>query len=221
MMYAVLYGPFPCPKNQTNLEFEKTQAVRSEKVVASESGCVLYQLVRNDDEYYYFELYTDASALDNHFKIASGGKRGFKPSDKINYIKSPLKILPVVGGFTHLGSNATIANIISLPMKDGVAFEAAVLPAMSAYDDSEPSTLAYLLCKHQDGSNYHFLELFADQAAVDVHSKSQTFKIMSNRIKAAKANDPSRKARWTTNMTVCTNTTRKRTSAKDTPLSKL
>ena len=62
------------------------------------------------------------------------------------YDTSPLKIFPVVDGFQHEGP-ATIANLITLPIADGAAFEAATVPALAEFDAAEPGTLSYLLCK--------------------------------------------------------------------------
>eukprot|EP01046_Picozoa_sp_COSAG06_P041517 COSAG06_NODE_5165_length_3667_cov_7.140975_2_plen_196_part_00 len=178
------------------------------KVVADEEGCMLYQLVKNKDgEYFVLELYKDQAALDTHFK--NMGAPGAIPLEKIKE-GSPLQIYPVVGGFLHEGES-TVANIVTLPIAEGKAadFEAATIPALGAFDGEEPGTHAYLLCKKYDESMYFFLELFADQAAIELHGGGETFAAMGKRQGAAKANDRSRKAKFAMGMSVCTSTTRK------------
>ena len=113
-------------------------------MVEDEVGCMLYQLVKNNDgEYFVLELYKDQDALDAHFK--NMGAPGAIPLEKIKD-GSPLQIYPVVGGFLHEGES-TVANIVSIPIADGKAadFEAATVPALGAFDAEEPGTHAYLL----------------------------------------------------------------------------
>eukprot|EP01051_Picozoa_sp_SAG22_P014637 SAG22_NODE_1806_length_3531_cov_2.206294_3_plen_233_part_00 len=217
-MFAIVYGPASPPEGKTGEEYEAAEAVRREKVVAAEEGCMLYQLVKNEDsgEYFVFELYKDQAALDAHF-VNMGAKRGAIPLDKIKYETSPLKIFPVVGGYLHAAGagEMSIANLITLPISDGAAFEAAVGPAMAQYDAGEPDTGAYILMKQPDGSTYYFMELFKDKAAVELHSGSAAFKDMGKRMAAAKANDRSRKAKFETGLAVCGSTTRKAVSAAE------
>jgi quinol monooxygenase YgiN len=94
----------PCA-GKTAEEYEAGEAERREKVVSSEEGCLLYQLVKNKDKktgdisYFVLELYKDKDALDTHFK--NMGAKGAIPLSKIKYDSSPLQIFPVVGGFQH------------------------------------------------------------------------------------------------------------------------
>lgn len=179
--------------------------------MANEPGCLLYQLVKDGNgDYYVLELYQDKAALDAHFK--GMGAKGAIPLSKIKYGASPLQIFPVVGGFLHQGES-TIANFISLPMTNGPAFEEATVPALAEFDAAEPGTHAYILCKRPDESVYYFVELFQDQASIDSHSKSDTFKAMAKRQGASKAMDRSQKPVFNVNMSVCTSTTRKTVAA--------
>ena len=102
-----------------------------------------------------------------------------------------------------------------MPIADGEAFEKATVPALAEFDATEPGTLAYLLCKRPDGSTYHFIEMFKDQAALDTHGGSDAFKAMAGRQKEAKANDRSRKAAFDVGMTLCVNTTRRAVTAAE------
>ena len=165
-MFVVTYGPIGVPEGKTAEEYEAGEAVRREKVVASEPGCMMYQLVKNpkSGEYMVLELYKDHDALDTHFK--NMGAKGAIPLEKIKYDTSPLKIFPVVGGYLHEGEMG-IGNVISLPVAEGKgpALEAAITPALGVYDANEPDTGCYLLCKRPDESEYCFVELFKDKAA--------------------------------------------------------
>lgn len=135
------------------------------------------------------------------------GAPGAPPLEKIKP-ESPLQIYQMVGGFLHEGES-TVANIITLPIAKPAEFEAATVPALAAFDAEEPGTHAYLLCKHYTEETYLFIELFADQAAIDLHGGGATFAAMGKRQGAAKANDRSRKVSFNTGLEVCTSTTRK------------
>merc|ERR1740138_1529882 len=130
----------------------------------------MYQLFKNkkDGQYYMLELYKDKEALDTHFNNM-GSKRGAPPMEKLKP-GGMLQIFPVVSAIVKEG-DASIANVVKLPMKDGALFEQVVTPAMVEMDKSEPGTLTYILCKSHDGTTYYFLELFKDQAAIDFHGK--------------------------------------------------
>ena len=52
-------------------------------------------------------------------------------------------------------------------------------------------------CKKFTETDYFFLELFADQAAIEFHGGGDTFAAMGKRQKEARANDRSRKAKFT------------------------
>jgi len=52
-------------------------------------------------------------------------------------------------------------------------------------------------CKKHTETEYFFLELFADQAAIDFHGGGDTFAAMGKRQKEARANDRTRKAKFT------------------------
>ena len=52
-------------------------------------------------------------------------------------------------------------------------------------------------CKKYTETDYFFLELFADQSAIEFHGGGDTFAAMSKRQKEARANDRSRKAKFT------------------------
>ena len=52
-------------------------------------------------------------------------------------------------------------------------------------------------CKKHTETDYFFLELFADQAAIEFHGGGDTFAAMAKRQKEARANDRSRKAKFT------------------------
>ena len=212
-MLAIVYGPVPCPKGKTPAEYEASEALRREKVVATEEGCLMYQLVSNDKNktYYIFELYKNQQSLDIHFNNM-GMKNGAPPLNKIKYETSPLKIYHVVGGYLHPGGDMTIGNVISLPLASGMGsiFERAVVPSLATYDLNEPNTGCYLLCKRPDESEYVFIELFQNQSAIDVHSKSSAFKEMSKKIGKAKTSAKNKKATFVTNMRVCVETTRKK-----------
>ena len=137
-MFAIVYGPTAAPEGKTDEEYEAAEAVRREKVVESEVGCILYQLVKNSDgEYFVLELYKDHEALDTHFK--NMGAKGAIPLEKIKYDTSPLKIFPVVGGYVHDGG-MSIANVISIPITEGMgaAFESAITPSLGVYVSSLP-----------------------------------------------------------------------------------
>lgn len=211
-MFAIFYGPMKTPKDTA--AWEASEATRRAKVVNSEPGCMLYQTVKDKKgQYFIFELYKDQAALDTHFK--GMGAPGAMPLDKIKYdADGGLKIFPVVGGFLHQGESK-VANWITLPINPAkaAAFEAATKPALSGFDATEPGTHAYLLLKRPDETEYYFMELFADNAAIAVHGKSDTFKAMGKRQGAAKANDRSRKAKFLTGMSVVNSTPRKTVSA--------
>ena len=214
-MLAIVYGPVPCPKGKTPTEYEASEVFRREKVVASEKGCMMYQLVANDQNntYYVFELYQNQQSLDEHFKNM-GAKRGAPPLNKMKYDTSSLKIYPVVGGYLHPGGNMTIGNVITLPLAPnmGPTFERAVVPSLATYDLNEPNTGCYLVCKRPDESEYVFLELFQDEKAIDVHNKSVAFQRMSQKIGAANvmSKNKSKKATFVTHLRVCVETTRKK-----------
>lgn len=48
-MFAIVYGPASAPDGKTDAEYEAAEATRREEVVAAEPGCLLYQLVKNDE----------------------------------------------------------------------------------------------------------------------------------------------------------------------------
>jgi quinol monooxygenase YgiN len=165
-MFAIVYGPADVPAGKTAEEYEASEAQRREEVVAAEPGCLVYQMVKKDGQYYVLELYSSQDALDTHFKNM-GSKRGAIPLSKIKYDTSLLRIFPVVGGYVHATPTATLANLISLPTAEGkgAAFEAAVMPALGRYDTDELDTACYILVKRPDESEYLFIEMWKDQAA--------------------------------------------------------
>merc|ERR1712232_48452 len=79
----------------------------------------------------------------------------------------------------------SIANIITIPVKDGPAFEQAVMPAMVEMDRLEPDTLTYISCRSNDGSKYFFLEIFKDKEAINFHGKQDHCKAMFKKMAPA------------------------------------
>eukprot|EP00930_Biecheleria_cincta_P100310 TRINITY_DN91946_c0_g1_i1.p1 TRINITY_DN91946_c0_g1~~TRINITY_DN91946_c0_g1_i1.p1 ORF type:complete len:218 (+),score=30.05 TRINITY_DN91946_c0_g1_i1:69-722(+) len=211
-MFAVVAGPLPIPRDTSPEDFEKGAITRGPTVVANEAGCLLYQLAKTKQgEYYMLELYKDKEAIDAHF-TNMGSKRGAPPPEKTKP-DSMVRIFPVVSAICREGE-ASIANIIKLPVKDGALFEQAVLPAMVEMDRTEPGTLSYVLAKSHDGSTYYFLELFKDQAAVDIHAKANAFKAMNKNMVPAIKGAPGGKPDFSlAGMAVCGNIPRKTSCA--------
>merc|ERR1712224_580142 len=175
-MFAIVAGPLPVPDGTSAEDYVNSHAKRNPTVIANEPGCMLYQLAKTKTgDFYMLELYRDKEALDTHFKNM-GSKKGAPPLEKLKP-DGMLKIFPVVSAICRDGV-ASIANVIKIPVKDSSLFERVVMPSMMEMDRSEPGTLAYILAKSHDGTTYFFIELFKDQAAIDVHSNADTFKKM-------------------------------------------
>jgi len=70
-----------------------------------------------------------------------------------------------------------IARLKVLPGKEQ-AFEAAFRPLSDKVNsDAEPGNLLYKLCRSRsDPQTYVVMELYADQAAVDIHPNTEHFK---------------------------------------------
>ena len=86
-----------------------------------------------------------------------------------------------------------IAIVASLTVKDGQGgeFEPIFLELTAKVRANEPGNLLYQLVKSRsDPNSYRVMELYTDQAAVDLHGKTDHFKDLGRKMGAFMAGPP-------------------------------
>jgi quinol monooxygenase YgiN len=107
-------------------------------------------------------------------------------------LRAHARISTVVAG--NMREDDMIAIVASFQVQPGKGkeFEAAFGAMMQAVKADEPGNIIYQLVRSRtDPDSYKVLELYKDQAAVDVHGKSDAFKAAAGGIAGLAAGRPS------------------------------
>lgn len=86
-----------------------------------------------------------------------------------------------------------IGLVVTIKIKEGTnaAFEAVVKELMAAVRANEPGNLLYQFCKSRtDASTYIVMEIYADQAALEAHGKTDHFRTIGAKMGPSMAGRP-------------------------------
>ncbi len=86
-----------------------------------------------------------------------------------------------------------IGALVTIKIKEGAndAFEAVARELTAAVKANEPGTLVYQFCRSKtDPTTYTVMEVYADQAALDAHGKTEHFKRLGPQMGPSMAGRP-------------------------------